>query len=161
MAGSERSFLLLYGSQTGQAEAIAGLIQERAIELGYFPRLCCLSQTEKEVSLARSASRILSLCVPTPRSAYFSQYWLERESLVVVVVSTTGEGDPPDTVNKFWRRLKKNTLPANHLKSLRYALLGESCNLSGGSVFRSLNFPMFSILLRTLLPLSCKSIVQV
>jgi len=44
----------------------------------------------------------------------------------VVVVSTTGDGDPPDTVAKFWRRLKKKTLPRDHLSKCKYALLGES-----------------------------------
>ena len=43
---------------------------------------------------------------------------------MVMVVSTTGEGDPPDTVTKFWRKLKKKTLPSDHLKGLQYALLG-------------------------------------
>lgn len=43
---------------------------------------------------------------------------------MVMVVSTTGEGEPPDTVSKFWRRLKKKTLPGNHLEHLRFALLG-------------------------------------
>ena len=43
----------------------------------------------------------------------------------MVVVSTTGDGDAPDTANKFWRRLKKRTLPADHLANCKYALLGE------------------------------------
>jgi methionine synthase reductase len=41
----------------------------------------------------------------------------------VIVVSTTGDGDPPDTAGRFWRKLKRNTQP-NLLKSLQYALLG-------------------------------------
>ncbi|PIK48504.1 putative methionine synthase reductase isoform X2 [Apostichopus japonicus] len=40
-----------------------------------------------------------------------------------MVVSTTGEGDPPETAEKFWRRLKKKTLPNDHLAHLNYALL--------------------------------------
>lgn len=40
------------------------------------------------------------------------------------VVSTTGDGDPPDTVLKFWRRIRKKTLESTYLKGLRYALLG-------------------------------------
>ena len=43
---------------------------------------------------------------------------------MVMVVSTTGEGEPPDTVCKFWRRLKKKSLPTDHLKNLQFALLG-------------------------------------
>ena len=44
----------------------------------------------------------------------------------MVVVSTTGEGDSPDNVTRFWRRLKKKTLPGDHLSSCNYALLGKS-----------------------------------
>ena len=44
---------------------------------------------------------------------------------MVVVVSTTGEGEPPETVGKFWRKLKKKTVPKTHLSGLHYGLLGE------------------------------------
>lgn len=44
-----RRFLLVYGSQTGQAKAIAEEIEERARERGFHPDLHCLSQTEKKV----------------------------------------------------------------------------------------------------------------
>ncbi|CAB4039447.1 methionine synthase reductase-like, partial [Paramuricea clavata] len=49
---------------------------------------------------------------------------IEKEKCVVFVVSTTGDGDPPDTVTKFWRRLRKKTLGSTYLKGLHYALLG-------------------------------------
>jgi len=42
----------------------------------------------------------------------------------VIVCSTTGEGEPPETVTKFWRRIKRTTLPANHLCHISYSLLG-------------------------------------
>lgn len=44
----------------------------------------------------------------------------------MVVVSTTGDGDPPDNVSRFWRRLKKKTLPSDHLTRCNYALLGNA-----------------------------------
>jgi len=52
------------------------------------------------------------------------QFSLDREKFVVIVCSTTGEGEPPETVHKFWRRIKRTTLPANHLSHISYALLG-------------------------------------
>ena len=55
----------------------------------------------------------------------FVQFHLEKEPVFVVVVSTTGDGDAPDTANKFWRRLKKRTLAPDHLSNCKYALLGE------------------------------------
>ena len=39
---------------------------------------------------------------------------------MVMVVSTTDDGDPPDTVVKFWRRLKRKTNPPDMLQTLRY-----------------------------------------
>lgn len=44
-----KRFLLLYGSQTGQAQVIAELIRDKAVERGFVPNLSCLSQTEKKV----------------------------------------------------------------------------------------------------------------
>ena len=91
-------FTILYGSQTGQAKAIAEEIHEFSEQHGLLSNLFCLSLTEKK-------------------------FTLEKEALVVFVVSTTGEGDAPDTMCKFFRRLKKKTLPGNHLENCRYALL--------------------------------------
>ena len=42
----------------------------------------------------------------------------------MIVCSTTGEGEHPETVAKFWRRLKRTTLPADHLSHISYSLLG-------------------------------------
>ena len=97
-SSSANKFTILYGSQTGQAKAIAEEIHEFSEQHGLNSNLFCLSLTEKK-------------------------FTLEKESLVVFVVSTTGEGDPPDTMGKFLRRLKKKTLPGTHLENLNYALL--------------------------------------
>ena len=45
----EKRFLLLYGSQTGQAEAIAEIIRDLAREKGFDPDMYCISQSEKKV----------------------------------------------------------------------------------------------------------------
>ena len=57
------------------------------------------------------------------------QFCLEKEPVFVVVVSTTGDGEPPDTVSKFWRKLKRKTVPKDHLSLCQYALLGK-CNVT-------------------------------
>ncbi|XP_072030751.1 methionine synthase reductase-like [Amphiura filiformis] len=97
--GMQGRFLLLYGSQTGQAKAIAEEIYENAPHHGLQPEIHCLSMTDKKFSL-------------------------EKEACMVMVVSTTGDGEPPETATKFWRRLKKKTLPGDHLAHLNYAILG-------------------------------------
>ena len=47
--GREQRFLLLYGSQTGQAQAIAEELAEKAGQAGLQADLHCLSSTEKKV----------------------------------------------------------------------------------------------------------------
>lgn len=51
---------------------------------------------------------------------------MEKEKVVVVVVSTTGEGEAPDNASRLWRRLKKKTLGADYLQGVKYCVLGEA-----------------------------------
>uniref|UniRef100_UPI0037E90246 methionine synthase reductase n=1 Tax=Semicossyphus pulcher TaxID=241346 RepID=UPI0037E90246 len=91
-------FVVLYGSQKGQAQSLAEGIAEEAEEHGLVAELSCLDQNEK--------------------------YNLEKESApVVFIVSTTGDGEPPDNALQFVKRIKKKTLPSDHYKHLCYALL--------------------------------------
>ncbi|XP_028288870.1 methionine synthase reductase isoform X2 [Parambassis ranga] len=91
-------FVILYGSQKGQAQSIAEGIAEEAEEHGLVADLSCLDQIEK--------------------------YNLEKETApVVFIVSTTGDGEPPDNALQFVKRIKKKTLPPDHYKHLCYALL--------------------------------------
>uniref|UniRef100_A0A8K9XUD9 Methionine synthase reductase n=1 Tax=Oncorhynchus mykiss TaxID=8022 RepID=A0A8K9XUD9_ONCMY len=91
-------FLVLYGSQKGQAQSIAEGIADEAEERGLVADIYCLSEGGK--------------------------FNLEKESApVVFVVSTTGDGDPPDTALKFVKNIKKKTLPSDHYSHLCYALI--------------------------------------
>ncbi|KAK3105641.1 hypothetical protein FSP39_002493 [Pinctada imbricata] len=99
MPTRKNRFLLLYGSQTGQAEAITEEIAEAAESHGFICERHSLAHTEKK-------------------------FVLENESCVVIVTSTTGDGEPPDSALKFVRRLKKKSLPDTHLQNVNYALLG-------------------------------------
>ncbi|XP_068438392.1 methionine synthase reductase [Clinocottus analis] len=91
-------FVVLYGSQKGQAESLAEGIAEVAEEHGLVAELSCLNQNEK--------------------------YNLEKETApVVFIVSTTGDGEPPDNALQFVKRIKEKTLSNDHYKHLCYALL--------------------------------------
>uniref|UniRef100_A0A8C4ZRN1 Methionine synthase reductase n=1 Tax=Gadus morhua TaxID=8049 RepID=A0A8C4ZRN1_GADMO len=91
-------FLILYGSQKGQAQSIAEGIADEAAEHGLVAEISCLSRHE--------------------------EYRLERESApVVFIVSTTGDGEPPDTTLKFVKTIRAKTLPSDFLKNLQYTLL--------------------------------------
>ncbi|KYO34660.1 methionine synthase reductase [Alligator mississippiensis] len=95
----KRRFLLLYATQKGQAKAIAEEICQQASAHGFEADIHCISETDK--------------------------YNLETEKdPVVIVVSTTGTGDPPDTARKFIKKIQNKTLPADYFAHLQYALLG-------------------------------------
>eukprot|EP00112_Aurelia_sp_Birch-Aquarium-sp1_P014105 Seg3019.3 transcript_id=Seg3019.3/GoldUCD/mRNA.D3Y31 product="Methionine synthase reductase" protein_id=Seg3019.3/GoldUCD/D3Y31 len=91
-------FTILYGSQTGQAKAIAEEIHQRCTDHNLTASIFCLSLTEKK-------------------------FCINEESCVVFVVSTTGDGEPPDTVRKFYRRINKKTLQNDYLKKLNFGFL--------------------------------------
>ncbi|KAL6462911.1 hypothetical protein MHYP_G00293330 [Metynnis hypsauchen] len=96
--GVASRFLILYGSQRGQAQSIAEELCEQAAEHGFIADISCLSKGEK--------------------------YNLDRErGPVVFVVSTTGDGEPPDTALKFVKKIKNKSLPCDHYSHLHYALL--------------------------------------
>lgn len=60
---------------------------------------------------------------------YWFQYNLEKENApVVFIVSTTGDGEPPDNALQFVKHIKKKTLSTDHYKHLCYALLGKFYN---------------------------------
>ncbi|NXJ59212.1 MTRR reductase, partial [Rostratula benghalensis] len=95
----KRRFLLLYATQKGQAKAIAEEIWQQAGAHGLEADMHCISEMDK--------------------------YNLETEKdPVVIVISTTGTGDPPDTARKFVRKIRDTTLPPDHFSHLQYGLLG-------------------------------------
>ncbi|XP_010569729.1 PREDICTED: methionine synthase reductase isoform X1 [Haliaeetus leucocephalus] len=95
----KRRFLLLYATQKGQAKAIAEEIREQAGARGLEADMHCISEMDK--------------------------YNLETEKdPVVIVISTTGTGDPPDTARKFVKKIQDTTLPPDHFAHLQYGLLG-------------------------------------
>ena len=44
--------------------------------------------------------------------------------MVVLVCSTTGDGDAPDNASRMWRRLRNKKHGPTHLSHLKYAVLG-------------------------------------
>jgi sulfite reductase alpha subunit-like flavoprotein len=98
-SSSSRRVLVVYGSQSGNAERLASRIHERLGEWGYPTALRCLDQVDGPDALA-------------------------AEAVCVAVVSTHYEGDPPDNAARFWRRLKARSVAAGCLAALHFAVLG-------------------------------------
>ena len=78
-ANSAEKMTILYGSQTGNGEEIARTLASQSLAKGF-------------------AAEALSLADYKPAN-------LKRESLVAFVVSTHGEGDPPDDAELFYEFL--------------------------------------------------------
>ncbi len=94
-AGPANAMTVLYGSQTGNGERIAIQLAEQARSKGF------------EV-------RLVSLADYKPAN-------LKRESLVTFVISTHGEGDPPDDAEIFHEFLLSKNAPT--LVGVKYAVL--------------------------------------
>lgn len=92
---------VLYGSVTGNAEEIARRIHNELPEKGLEPGILC--------GLADYAT---VPCFNTDSS---------RRAYVVIVVSTTGEGDPPETIRPFMRLLRKKE--KTRLPNVHFAVL--------------------------------------
>ena len=88
--------LVLFGSQTGNAESLAKKVKTAA---------------EKQGSLA---PRLLDM-------AKFNAAELSKESNLLIVTSTWGEGDPPDNAAGFMDKLAADDFP--RLENLRYSIL--------------------------------------
>ncbi|XP_069075814.1 methionine synthase reductase [Pleurodeles waltl] len=110
----KRRFLLLYGTQHGQSKAIAEEIAQQAEQ----HRLVADVHSLKDIE----------------------EFDLQNEKdPVVIIVSTTGTGDPPDPAGRFVKEIHCRSLPASHFAHVRYGLLalGDSeytffCN--GGKI---------------------------
>ncbi|KAJ1913655.1 hypothetical protein IWQ60_009123 [Tieghemiomyces parasiticus] len=92
--------VFFFGSQTGNAESIALNLLDQAQQRGYEAECRELDQYEDRLPFTADA-------------AY------------VFVVSTTGDGDPPDNATKFWRYLRRLAKKGEDWSgTVHYALLG-------------------------------------
>jgi len=86
---------ILFGSQTGNAEALAKRAANEARKLGFTPAVHDL--------------------------ATYAADQLPSEHRVLVITSTYGDGDPPDSAKPFWERIRNGTAPT--IADLQYAVL--------------------------------------
>ncbi|GAB4827847.1 multidrug-resistance type transporter [Ancistrocladus abbreviatus] len=105
----KQRLLILYASQTGNAMDAAERIGREAERRG-----CPVS--------------VLSIDQFDPSSS-------PKESTVIFVVSTTGQGDTPDCMKVFWRFLLQRHLSSNWLEGVQYAVFGL-----GDSGYQKYNF---------------------
>lgn len=100
----QNEIYILYGSQTGNAEEISKEIYQLLVEKDLNCKHGSLNAT-----LVNNGFRFLT------DSSF---------STVIMVCSTTGNGDAPESANHFWRKLKNRALPKDLLHGIQYAVLG-------------------------------------
>ncbi|XP_015118831.1 NADPH-dependent diflavin oxidoreductase 1 isoform X2 [Diachasma alloeum] len=109
MTREEFNITVLYGSETGTAQ-----------------------DTAEEIWI--NAKRNGLMCSVTAMDDYNMEH-LGSERLIIFVASTTGQGDAPSNMTKFWRFLLRKSHPQTLLKNLKYAVLGL-----GDSSYEKYNF---------------------
>ena len=87
---------ILFGSQTGTAEALAKRIAKEAEQRGFAPQVLALND-HTQANLARGGKAL-------------------------IISSTWGDGDPPDNATNFWSWLQSDAAP--RLDNLHFAVLG-------------------------------------
>jgi sulfite reductase (NADPH) flavoprotein alpha-component len=97
---NKKPLVVLYGSQTGTAEALARRTAKTAEAKGYAPQL---------VSMERHATVDLA-----------------KAEHLLVITSTYGDGEPPDTAQDFWAWLSSETAPQMEQTQFSVLALGDT-----------------------------------
>nr|KAF7434072.1 hypothetical protein H0235_002263 [Vespula pensylvanica] len=103
------SITILYASETGTAQDVAEQIWKSAKRKGLNSIVSALD----DYDLAN----------------------FDSERLMVFVVATTGQGDPPDNMKQFWKFLLRKSLPPSMLNNIGYGVIGL-----GDSSYKKFNF---------------------
>ena len=97
---------VLFGSQTGNAQDVAEDLKRQICRSARYGRLRVRSCTCQALD-------------------DFDVTALPLRTIAIFVTSTTGQGDPPDNMRKFWRFLCRKSLPLkSSLPDLNYAVFG-------------------------------------
>jgi sulfite reductase alpha subunit-like flavoprotein len=91
-------YKILYSSQTGTAEDIAYKIHAELCSIGL--RFSISSADEVEIAT------------------------LPQSQVIIFIISTTGDGDMPTTMQALWRFLLKKSLPNDSLGKVKLAVFG-------------------------------------
>ncbi|KAI1450344.1 riboflavin synthase domain-like protein [Annulohypoxylon stygium] len=94
----DRRMLVLYGSETGNSQDLAGDLERLGERLHFRTFVCEMNDVELNTLL---------------------QY-----PLVIFVISTTGQGEIPRNALKFWKSLLRKRLPPNCLQRVNFTTFG-------------------------------------
>ncbi|XP_068984794.1 NADPH-dependent diflavin oxidoreductase 1 isoform X4 [Bombus flavifrons] len=120
---------ILYGSETGTAQDVAEQIWKTAKRKGLESSVFAMND--------------------------YNVQNLDTEKMIVFVVATTGQGDPPNNMRQFWRLLLRKNLPTTLLSNVKYGILGL-----GDSSYQKFNFAAKK-LNRRLMQLGAKELLPI
>lgn len=105
----QKRIVILFGSQTGNAEELAESLWRQFKSRGFSGPVIPMDS--------------YNICN------------LINEEFVIFVCSTTGDGEEPDNMKKFWKFLLRKSLPKDSLKNMKFGVLGL-----GDSSYSKFNF---------------------
>ncbi|GAB5591386.1 NAPDH-dependent diflavin reductase [Umbelopsis nana] len=105
-----RRLLILYGSETGCAQDTAERIGRQARRRHFKARVMAMDE--------------------------YDRAQLVEEHLVIFVCSTTGQGEEPSNMKRFWKFLLRKNLPPGILGQMEYTVFGL-----GDSSYQKFNYP--------------------
>jgi methionine synthase reductase len=88
---------ILYGSQKGTAEYISTELKERLSQETYHNTLNSVANDISELN--------------------------KKTDTILIVCSTTGNGEAPENAFKFWKTIKSRSLPKTLFQNIKYAVL--------------------------------------
>ena len=137
---------VLFGSQTGNAEAIAKELTYTIKDKVYTRHSDCSCLGEKAHIVCSSL-----LNVTNHLDA------LKHADLVCIVCSTTGNGEPPENASKFWRTIKKRTMAKDTFQDMPVAVLalGDSNYDQFCYMGKSIHKRVLELGARSVLELTC------
>ncbi len=94
---------ILFGSETGNSEEIAKKISKDLLSIEYKTNPLTLNAFTTEIDKLRMN---------------------QNKKIIIIVCSTTGNGDPPKSSDKFIRLIRNKNLDSNYLNGFEFALLG-------------------------------------
>ena len=115
----ERTALVLYGSETGTAQDVAeelGALMER---LHFTTKVVELNM----IDIVGLPGRAYS-CFTYLADTRTVKNRLAQTSVIIVVISTTGQGDLPANTQLFWKKLLRKRLPPDLLSGVQFTTFG-------------------------------------
>jgi sulfite reductase alpha subunit-like flavoprotein len=91
-------FYILYGTQTNTAKYAAEELGRQAVKRSFIPKIMEFDE--------------------------FPIIKLPTSNFIIFIVSTTGEGEVPETMKNAWKFLLRSDLPNTSLKQLKFTVFG-------------------------------------